>query len=80
VLYPNEDGSSWYCRTVPPEPGSFGQRLGLPDPWRGLSDEAFARAAGIPDGLFCHPGGFICGARSRASALALAEKAASAGA
>ncbi len=76
VLYPNEDGSSWYCRTVPPEPGSFGQRLGLPDPWRGLSDEAFSRAAGIPDGLFCHPSGFICGARSRGSALALAEKAA----
>ncbi len=80
VLYPNEEGSSWYCRTVPPEPGSFGQRLALPDSWRGLSDEAFSRAAGIPDGLFCHPGGFICGARSQASALALAGKAASLGA
>jgi len=75
VIYPNEDLSSWYCRTVPPEPNSFGQRLSLPESWRGLQDEAFSRAAGIPDGVFCHPSGFIGGARSRASAIRLAEQA-----
>jgi uncharacterized UPF0160 family protein len=75
IIYPNEDGGSWYCRTVPPEPGSFGQRLALPEAWRGLQDKAFSRAAKIEDGVFCHASGFICGARSRASAIRLAEQA-----
>jgi len=79
IIYPNEDQTAWYCRTVPPEPGSFGQRLSLPEGWRGLQDEAFSKAAGIPDGVFCHPGGFIGGARSLASTVRLAEQAIAAG-
>ncbi|ANY80510.1 hypothetical protein BB934_21650 [Microvirga ossetica] len=79
VIYPNEDSTAWYCRTIPPEPGSFGQRLALPESWRGLQDEEFSRAAGIEDGVFCHPSGFICGARSLESTILLAEKAICAG-
>jgi uncharacterized UPF0160 family protein len=79
VVYPTEDLTSWYCRTVPPELGSFGQRLSLPEAWRGLQDAAFSQAAGVEDGVFCHPGGFICGARSRQSALRLAHMAIAAG-
>lgn len=75
VIYPNEDLTSWYCRTIPPEPNSFGQRLSLPETWRGLQEEAFSEAAGITDGVFCHPSGFICGARSRASTIRLADQA-----
>lgn len=75
VIYPNEDSTAWYCRTIPPEPNSFGQRLALPETWRGLQEEAFSKAARIPDGVFCHPSGFICGARSRASTVRLAEQA-----
>ena len=75
IVYPGEDRTVWYCRTVPPEPGSFGQRLALPEPWRGLQDEAFSKAAGISDGVFCHPGGFIAGARSLASTVRLAKMA-----
>jgi uncharacterized UPF0160 family protein len=79
VIYPNEDATAWYCRTIPPEPNSFGQRLSLPEPWRGLQEEAFSKAAGIEDGVFCHPSGFICGARSLASVVQLAGKAIAAG-
>lgn len=75
VIYPNENKTAWYCRTIPPEPGSFGQRLSLPESWRGLQDEAFSKATGVDDGIFCHPGGFICGARSRESTIRLAEQA-----
>jgi uncharacterized UPF0160 family protein len=75
IIYPNEDSTSWYCRTIPPEPSSFGQRLPLPEAWRGLQEEEFSLAAGIADGVFCHPSGFICGARSQGSAVRLAEKA-----
>ena len=79
IIYPNEDSTSWYCRTVPPEPSSFSQRLPLPEAWRGLQEEEFSRVAGIADGVFCHPSGFICGARSQESAIRLAEKAIAAG-
>lgn len=75
VIYPNEGNTAWYCRTVPPEPGSFAQKLGLPQAWRGLQDEAFRRACGVADGLFCHPAGFICGAVSRESTIRLAAEA-----
>jgi uncharacterized UPF0160 family protein len=75
VIYPNEDLTSWYCRTIPPEPSSFGQRLALPESWRGLQEGAFSKVTGISDGVFCHPSGFICGARSQASAVRLAEQA-----
>ena len=73
VLYPNDEGTTWYCRAVPPEPDSFAQRLPLPEAWRGLNDAAFCAAAGVTDGLFCHPSRFICGARSRTTALELAR-------
>jgi uncharacterized UPF0160 family protein len=75
AIYPNDEGTTWYCRTVPPELGSFGQRLPLPAAWGGLRDEAFSAASGVPDGVFCHPSLFICAARSRESVLALARKA-----
>lgn len=75
IIYPNEDRTAWYCRAIPPEPSSFGQRLPLPEAWRGLQDTTFSEAAGIADGVFCHPSGFICGARSRESAIMLASQA-----
>ena len=75
VIYPDADRTRWYCRCVPPEPGSFDQRLALPAAWAGLRDEAFSVAAGITDGVFCHPSRFICAARTRASAVELARRA-----
>jgi uncharacterized UPF0160 family protein len=75
VIYPNEERTSWYCRTVPPEPNSFGQRLALPAAWGGLRDDEFSAASGIADGVFCHPSLFICAARTRTSAIMLAQKA-----
>jgi uncharacterized UPF0160 family protein len=41
IIYPNEDSTSWYCRTIPPEPSSFGQRLPLPEAWRDRRDPLF---------------------------------------
>jgi uncharacterized UPF0160 family protein len=60
---------------VPPEPNSFGQRLALPAAWGGLRDDEFSAASGIADGVFCHPSLFICAARTRTSAIMLAQKA-----
>lgn len=68
-------GDAWTCSAVPPERGSFGQRLSLPDAWGGIRDEDFAKMTGVSDATFCHPARFVCGAKSREGVLALAKMA-----
>ncbi|KIL97601.1 MYG1 protein [Paramagnetospirillum magnetotacticum MS-1] len=70
-------GAAWTCSAVPPERGSFAQRHPLPEAWGGLRDEAIAALTGVPDATFCHPARFVCGARSKDGAVALARIAAS---
>ncbi|MGE5548408.1 MAG: MYG1 family protein [Solirubrobacterales bacterium] len=69
-------GEAWTVSAVPPVRGSFDQRKPLPDAWGGLRDEAFAALTGIADATFCHPARFVCGAKSRTGAVALARLAA----
>lgn len=66
-------GRDWTCSAVPPEKGSFAQRKSLPDAWGGLRDDALAALTGVADATFCHPARFVCGARSREGAVALAK-------
>ncbi|MDR3436379.1 MYG1 family protein [Telmatospirillum sp.] len=72
-------GTDWTCSAVPPEKGSFAQRRPLPDAWAGLRDEALAKVSSVPDATFCHPARFVCGARSRDGAVALARLAVASG-
>jgi uncharacterized UPF0160 family protein len=58
---------------VPPEPGSFDQRLPLPASWAGLQNEALAAETGVPDAVFVHLRRFVAAAKSQAGALALAR-------
>jgi len=74
VIYPDEAHARWYCRSVSVAQNSFDQRLPLPERWAGLRDREFSQAAGIADGVFCHPSRFICAATSRASAIILAQR------
>ena len=69
-------GDHWTCNAVPPERGSFAQRRPLPQKWGGLREQDLVEMTGISDATFCHPGLFVCGARSRQGALALARIAA----
>lgn len=66
-------GRDWTCSAVPPEKGSFAQRKPLPEAWGGLRDEALAALSGVAEATFCHPARFVCGARSRDGAVALAR-------
>jgi len=66
-------GDAWTCSAIPPDRGSFAQRLPLPDAWGGLRDDAFAALSTVADATFCHPARFVCGARSRDGAVALAR-------
>jgi uncharacterized UPF0160 family protein len=66
---------NWVIDTMPPEPGSFAQRLPLPEDWAGLQDAELAAKSGVADAVFVHVRRFVGAARSREGALAMAHKA-----
>lgn len=74
VVFPSNRGG-WNWQVVPDAPGSFGQRNYCPVAWRGLRDGDLAAACGVPDAVFCHPAGFMGGARTREGAEAMARRA-----
>ncbi|KAK4930400.1 hypothetical protein LTR49_003141 [Elasticomyces elasticus] len=60
--------SKWRIRSVSLEPGSFENRKGLPEQWRGVRDEELSKVSGVP-------GGFIGGNVTFDGALEMAKKA-----
>jgi len=74
AVSPASNGN-WMIDTMPPEPGSFAQRLPLPEAWAGLQGEALAAEAGVPDAVFVHLRRFVGAARTREGAVAMAQKA-----
>ncbi len=64
---------NWVVEAMPPEPGSFAQKMPLPENWAGLENEALAAASGVPDAVFVQLRRFMGAARSREGALALAR-------
>jgi len=74
TVSPASNGN-WMLDTMPPEPGSFAQRLPLPEAWAGLEAEALAAKSGIADAVFVHLRRFVGAARSRAGAVEMARKA-----
>jgi uncharacterized UPF0160 family protein len=71
AVYPVPNGN-WMVDAMPPQPGSFAQRLPLPEAWAGLRDADLAAACGVPDAVFAHARRFVGAARSREGALAMA--------
>ena len=78
AVSPASNGN-WMIDTMPPEPGSFAQRLPLPEAWAGLQANDLAEASGVADAVFVHTRRFVGAAKSREGALALARKAVAAG-
>ncbi|MDE2390203.1 MAG: MYG1 family protein [Rhodospirillales bacterium] len=74
AISPASNGN-WMLDTVPPEPGSFAQRLPLPEGWAGLQGAELAAASGVEDAVFVHVRRFVGGAKTRGGAIALAQKA-----
>jgi uncharacterized UPF0160 family protein len=73
VIYPKSDG--WGMQAVPQAPGSFDNRLDLPEHWAGLSGAPLAEATGVPDAVFAHAARFYASAGSREGIIALARQA-----
>ena len=74
ALYPVPNGN-WMVDAMPPEPGSFAQRLPLPEAWAGLRDADLAAACGVSDAVFVHARRFVGAARSREGAMAMVRRA-----
>lgn len=72
VVFPSESGE-WMLQCIPPTKGSFEKRLPLPETWAGLRGADLAALIGIEDAIFCHPGRFIAGAKTKESVLKMAE-------
>ncbi|KAF2722456.1 metal-dependent protein hydrolase [Polychaeton citri CBS 116435] len=70
-----EPDSKWRIRAVSLEPGSFENRKGLPEAWRGVRDDQLSELSGIPGCIFVHAGGFIGGNKTFEGALEMAKKA-----
>jgi uncharacterized UPF0160 family protein len=71
VMYPKSGG--WGLQAVPREPGSFDNRLDLPEEWAGRSDDELEAATGVAGALFCHSARFYASAKSRVGVLELAR-------
>lgn len=74
VLYEDEREHKWRIQCVPPAAGSFDQRKGMPEAWRGLRDEALSAVCGVPGCVFVHAGGFIGGNNTYEGVLEMARK------
>ena len=73
MIYPDSNGEGFRIQAVPVNNHSFENRNPLKEEWRGLELGALKQKSGIEDIVFCHPSGFIGGARSLESVLKMAE-------
>lgn len=65
---------NWMIDTMPPEPGSFAQRLPFPESWAGLQGDDLARVCGVEDAVFVHVRRFVGAAKTRDGAVSMARK------
>jgi uncharacterized UPF0160 family protein len=72
TISPASNGN-WMVDTVPPEPGSFAQRLPLPASWAGLQNAELVAETGVEDAVFVHLRRFVAAAKTQAGAMALAR-------
>lgn len=65
----------WIVQTPPGDPNdTHTMRTPTPLSWRGLREAELAEVTGVSDAVFAHKEGFICGARTKEGAIALAEQ------
>lgn len=74
VVFQSINKDSWMVQCVPPEANSFDKRVPLPEEWGGLKGRDLAEVSGFEDAVFCHPGRFLAGFKSKESAIQAVEK------
>ena len=74
AVYPVSNGN-WMVDSMPPEAGSFEQRIPLPQAWAGLPEAELAAISSVNDAVFVHLRRFVGAAKTRVGALDMARKA-----
>lgn len=64
--------AGWRIKAIPESSDSFISRKALPEPWRGVRDQALSDLTGVDGCVFVHASGFIGGVKSREAAVQLA--------
>lgn len=72
-ISPASNGN-WMIDTMPPEPGSFAQRLPFPAAWAGLQGEELAKISGVADAVFVHVRRFVGAAKSKEGAMSMVKQ------
>ncbi|MDB4983858.1 MAG: hypothetical protein JWM20_37 [Patescibacteria group bacterium] len=75
TVYFNEKNDDWRVEAIPLSPILLEARKYAPEPWRGLQFDELQTVSGVSDATFCHPSGFLFGAKSFEGAMTLAKKA-----
>lgn len=68
-----DSSTKWRISTVSVSSTSFEFRFGLPEPWRGVRDEALSELTGVEGCIFVHAAGFIGGCETKEGVLQLAK-------
>jgi uncharacterized UPF0160 family protein len=72
VINPDKMNTVWHVKAIS-EKHSFKNRKDLPVDWAGKRDAELAAVTGVHDAVFCHNARFLVVAKTRESALRLAE-------
>lgn len=78
VVRPNRQDPNWKVEAVRTSLFTFECRKYMPEAWGGKRHEELAMVTGIPDSVFCHNNRFLAVAKTKESALQLAQMAANA--
>ncbi len=73
VVKPIYSNNTWYARGVPVLGHKYKIRIDLPESWAGKQDEELQKATGVSDATFCHKGRYLIYAKSKESAIKLAQ-------
>lgn len=75
VAFPDGKSGNWGVLAVRKDMYRFENRKDFPNAWAGKRDAELREISGVPDAVFCHNNLFFAVAKTRAGALALAQKA-----
>ena len=73
VVHPRFGDTKWNISTIRLNRSGFENRKSFPKAWAGLRDSELAKVSGLPDAVFCHNACFLCVAKTKEAATALAK-------
>lgn len=73
VVYPREVTKDWGVKAIRQDSKSFKNKKDFPENWAGLRDKDLQNITGVPDVIFCHRARFLCVAKTKEGAIALAK-------